>query len=179
MDIVLNESIRAADIGPKAVACGCVIRQTHGLPCAHEITEYIREGSQIPLNTIHHYWRNLNLEATMVNKTPELTTISEFELIAKKFHSSDQRGKIHILKKLRELGNPSSTPLLEPEVKLNTHGRSSLKKKKLNRSTHWEQSTFEYALSMKDSVPARLSSTSVAKKKEKLGVRRTRSCTFL
>ena len=32
---------------------------------------------------------------------------------------------------------------------------------------------------MKDSVPTRLSSISVIKKKEKLSVRRTQSCTFL
>ena len=56
LDIVLNELIRAGDIGPDSAACGYVIQQTHDLPCAHEIAKYIREGSQIPLSCVHHYW---------------------------------------------------------------------------------------------------------------------------
>ena len=87
LDIVLNESIRAGDIGPDSAACGYVIRRTHGLPCTHEIVKYIREGSQIPLSCVHHYWRKLNLEATTVNQTPELTITSGFELVGNKFHN--------------------------------------------------------------------------------------------
>ena len=70
LDIVLNESIRAADIGSDPEACGCVIRRTHGLPCAHEITEYIRAGSHIPLRCVYQFWRKLNLETTKMNKAP-------------------------------------------------------------------------------------------------------------
>ena len=99
-----------------------------------------------------------------MNETPKLTVTSEFELITKKFQSSDQSGKMQILKKLRELGNPSFTSLLEPDVKLNTRGRSS-SKKKLDQSMRRGPAAFEYALLMKDSVPARLSSTGVTKKK--------------
>ena len=101
LDIVLNESLRAGDIGPDSAACLHIIRRTHGLPCAHEIAEYIRAGSHIPLSSVYHFWRKLNLEATMVNEAPELTITSEFELISKRFHSSDQKGKIQILRKLR------------------------------------------------------------------------------
>ena len=64
LDIVLNESLRAGDIGPDSAACLHIIRRTHGLPCAHEIAEYIRVGSHIPLNSVYHFWRKLNLEAT-------------------------------------------------------------------------------------------------------------------
>ena len=37
--------------------CGCVIRTTHGLPCACELSKYV-VGS-IPLETIHIFWRRL------------------------------------------------------------------------------------------------------------------------
>ena len=94
MDIVLNESIRAGCIGPDSMACGCVIRRTHGLPCAHEIAEYIREGTQIPLSCVNQFWRKLNSDSTKVDEAPELTTTFEFELINKKFQSTDQAGKI-------------------------------------------------------------------------------------
>ena len=119
---MLNESLRAVNIGPYSAACLHIIRRTHGLPCAHEIAEYIRVGSHIPLSSVYHFWQKLNLEATMVNEAPELTTTSEFKLITKRFQSSDQKGKIQILRKLRELGSPSSTSLTKPDVKLNTRG---------------------------------------------------------
>lgn len=32
--------------------CGCDVRRTHGLPCAHEIAEYVREGPPIPIACI-------------------------------------------------------------------------------------------------------------------------------
>ena len=114
----------------------------------------------------------------MVNEALELTTTSECELISKRFHSSDQKGKIQILRKLRELGSPSSNSLTEPDIKLNTRGRSSSKKKKLDQSTCQEPSGFEYTVSIKDSVSSRLSNTAITKK-EKITVHRTRSCTFL
>ena len=41
LDIVLNGSMRADYINTDSAGCGCVIRMTHGLPCAHEIATYI------------------------------------------------------------------------------------------------------------------------------------------
>ena len=115
----------------------------------------------------------------MVNEAPELTTTLVFDLITKRFQSRDQKGKIQLLKTLRELGSPSYTSLTESDVKLNTRSWSSSKKKKLDWSTCREPSGFEYTLSMKDNVPARLSNTAVTKKKEKMTVCHTRSCMFL
>ena len=59
---------------------------------------------------------------------------------------------------------------------MNTRGRSSLKKKKLDRSTRREPSAFEYALLVEDIVSTRSINTEVGKRNEKLNVRRTRSC---
>ena len=101
-----------------------------------------------------------------MNEAPELTTTSEFDLIAKKFRTSDEAGKIQILKKLKELASPSSTSLIEPDVKSNTRGQSSAKKKKLDRSTTREPSAFEYAVGMIERVPVKLSSAALTKKGE-------------
>lgn len=51
--MILNESKRANEIGVDIVPCKCVIRSTHGLPCAHEIAECIRDLSLIPLSAIY------------------------------------------------------------------------------------------------------------------------------
>lgn len=55
LDMILSESKRADLIGIDISACGCVVRHTHGLPCAHEIGEYKREGRPIPLDSVHSH----------------------------------------------------------------------------------------------------------------------------
>ncbi|XP_028074033.1 uncharacterized protein LOC114276448 [Camellia sinensis] len=62
LDHVLAESKRTNDVGIDASVCGCVVRRTHGLPCAHEIANYIRQGRRIPLDSINPHWRTLELE---------------------------------------------------------------------------------------------------------------------
>ncbi|XP_028061474.1 PKS-NRPS hybrid synthetase CHGG_01239-like [Camellia sinensis] len=62
LDHVLAESKRANDVGIDALVCGCVVRRTHGLPCTHEIADYIRQGRPIPLDSINPHWRTLELE---------------------------------------------------------------------------------------------------------------------
>jgi len=37
MNMVLKETQLAHKIGVGKITCGCVIRSTHGLPCAHKI----------------------------------------------------------------------------------------------------------------------------------------------
>ncbi|XP_028116443.1 PKS-NRPS hybrid synthetase CHGG_01239-like [Camellia sinensis] len=53
LEYLLVESKRANSIGIDIEACGCVLRHTHGLPCAHKIADYIRQDRPIPLATIH------------------------------------------------------------------------------------------------------------------------------
>ncbi|KAL6178462.1 hypothetical protein ACLB2K_049980 [Fragaria x ananassa] len=42
--------------------CSCAIRSTHGLPCAHQIAKYRREGRPIPPECINSHWRTLQLK---------------------------------------------------------------------------------------------------------------------
>ena len=53
LEKILAETKRANLVGINVSVCGCVIQRTHGLPCAHEIAEYISEGRPIPLSCIH------------------------------------------------------------------------------------------------------------------------------
>ena len=45
-------------VGIDSSRCGCVMRITHGLPCACELARYV-VGS-IPLGVIHMFWRMLS-----------------------------------------------------------------------------------------------------------------------
>ena len=38
--------------------CGCIMKTTHGLPCACELARYV-VGS-IPLDTVHMFWQTLS-----------------------------------------------------------------------------------------------------------------------
>ncbi|KAH7849684.1 hypothetical protein Vadar_021481 [Vaccinium darrowii] len=97
LDRVLAETKRANFLGCDASACGCVIRRTHGLPCAHEISDYMKEGRPIPLDAIHHHWRKLDISHMALDCKLEL------DLVAKLFKECDLSAKVEILKKLREL----------------------------------------------------------------------------
>jgi len=59
---VLNQIVaefeRVHYAGKNPSSCGCIMRTTHGLPCACELSKYVL-GS-IPLNSIHMFWKRLS-----------------------------------------------------------------------------------------------------------------------
>uniref|UniRef100_A0A803PB10 OTU domain-containing protein n=1 Tax=Cannabis sativa TaxID=3483 RepID=A0A803PB10_CANSA len=138
---VFQESKRGDWVGLDIHACGCVIRRTHGLPCAHEINEYQLEGRAIPLACINSYWRKLDLVKSTKNEANEISCDAEIELFLRRFQEIDIPTKLHLQRKLRELAKPSTTFLVDPEVKMNTHGRPP---SKFDHSTCRDPSAFEY-----------------------------------
>ncbi|XP_060969793.1 protein FAR1-RELATED SEQUENCE 6-like [Cannabis sativa] len=141
LDKVFQESKRGDWVGFDIHACGCVIRRTHGLPCAHEINEYQLEGRAIPLACINSYWRKLDLVKSTKNEANEISCDAEIELFLRRFQEVDIPTKLHLQRKLRELAEPSTTFLVEPEVKMNTRGRPP---SKFDHSTRQDPSAFEY-----------------------------------
>ena len=93
--------------GPDPLARGCVVRYTHGIPCAHEIVGYKHEERPIPLSSIHPYWKKLYLLPSTTSNTTELSCSTELEMILKRFNNNDYTRKLQILKKLKELANPA------------------------------------------------------------------------
>ncbi|KAH9750386.1 protein FAR1-RELATED SEQUENCE [Citrus sinensis] len=164
LDMILSESKRANLIGIDISACGCVVRHTHGLPCAHEIGEYKREGRPIPLDSVHSHWRKLDLVCTSYEKSAELSCTPKMEMIIKSFEDSDGFGKMQIKRKLKELTDPSSTFLIEPTIKDKTRGRPS---QKLDKSTRRDPSRFEYVVSAQDNHSPNIMSSSTTTKKPK------------
>ena len=55
---IVAEFERISYVGIDNSHCGCVMRTTHGLPCAYELGRYV-VGS-IPLGVIHMFWRRLS-----------------------------------------------------------------------------------------------------------------------
>ncbi|XP_028063236.1 uncharacterized protein LOC114266536 [Camellia sinensis] len=168
LEYLLVESKRANSIGIDAEACGCVLRYTHGLPCAHEIVDYIRQDRPIPLATIHSQWRQLHISIYNKEEETEVTCHVEVELFVKKFSESDRTMRLELLKKLKEIVCPGRTFLVEPEVKPKTRPRDH---KKINVSTRRDPCAFELVQSGHDSFSPRdtqfttLASTLETKKK--------------
>ncbi|XP_028098948.1 uncharacterized protein LOC114298553 [Camellia sinensis] len=168
LEYLLVESKRANSIGIDVEACGCVLRHTHGLPCAHEIANYIRQDRPMPLATIHSQLRQLHISICKKEKETEVTCHAEVELFVNKFNESDRTMRLELLKKLKEIVYPGSTFLVEPEVKPKTRPRDH---KKINVSTRRDPCAFELVQSGHDSFSPRdtqittLASTLQTKKK--------------
>ena len=111
------ERVAYADKNPSR--CRCVMRSTHNLPCACELSKYV-VGS-IPLETIHIFWRRLSFSDQGLCEV-EVTIIGEMKTISKWFEQLDVCGKIHLKTKLWEISYPDLNSMCPPLEKVKTKG---------------------------------------------------------
>jgi len=77
---IVAEFKRVSYAGIDSSHCGCVMRTTHDLPCACELTRYL-VGS-IPLSIIHMFWWRLSFSDQVLSE-PEISITKEIETISK------------------------------------------------------------------------------------------------
>ena len=77
---IAAEYERVAYAGKNHSRCGCVMRTTHGLPCACELARYI--VGTITLNIIHMFCRRLSFSNQGLSE-PEVSINEEMETISK------------------------------------------------------------------------------------------------
>ena len=106
-------------VGKNPSRCGCVMRTTHGLPCAWELSKYV-VGS-IPLETVHIFWCRLSFSNLGLCEA-EVTIIEEMEIILKQFELLDVSGKVHLKTKLREIAYLDLNSMCPPLEKVKTKG---------------------------------------------------------
>ena len=147
LNMILMEFKTATQVEIEKGICGCVNRTSYGLPCAHELTELIKEGRTIPLDSVHSHWRKL--DTMNDNVSSELTITPEIDSILRQFADCDEAGKIALKRKLRELACPATTSMFPPLEKVKAKGRPSLK---INLSTKRAPSLFEIVESAHDST---------------------------
>ncbi|KAK9087906.1 hypothetical protein Syun_030300 [Stephania yunnanensis] len=113
------------DVGHDSTRCGCEICTTHGLHCAHELNHHKFAGSPIPLEDIHVYWRKLSIIPENPVDRSGYNAHDEIERVLQKFHAcTDEDDRIKIIRQLREISRPSSTPGVVPPTKIKTKGRT-------------------------------------------------------
>ncbi|KAL5161972.1 putative protein FAR1-RELATED SEQUENCE 10 [Glycine soja] len=106
--------------------CGCVMRSTHSLPCACELSRYT--AGSIPVESVHIFWRRLCFSDQGLCEA-EVSIKEEIETISKRFEELDVSGK---------------NSMCPPPSKVNTKGAPKKPMKKSQRSTKRDPSYWEY-----------------------------------
>ncbi|KAL5193083.1 hypothetical protein HKD37_20G055360 [Glycine soja] len=107
-------------------SCGCVMRSTHGLPCACELSRYT--AGSIPVESVHIFWRRLCFSDQGLCEV-EVSIKEEIETISKRFD---------------ELDVSSKNSMCPPPSKVNTKGAPKKPMKRSQRSTKCDPSYWEY-----------------------------------
>ncbi|XP_028075130.1 protein FAR1-RELATED SEQUENCE 3-like [Camellia sinensis] len=90
LDKILVATKRSNSVGIDVIACGCILRRTHGLPCAHEIAEYFQQGRPIPLSCVNPYWRKLDMFPVLESAFVKLDCKTETDFFIEKFQTIDE-----------------------------------------------------------------------------------------
>ena len=103
--------------GKNPSRCGCVMRSTHSLPCACELSKYV-VGS-IPLKTIHIFWQRFSFSDQGLCEV-QVTITEEMEIISKRFEHLDVCGKVHLKTKLQKIAYLDLNSMCPPPEKVKT-----------------------------------------------------------
>ncbi|KAL5159182.1 Protein FAR1-RELATED SEQUENCE 5 [Glycine soja] len=122
-------------------SCGCVMRSTHCLPCACELSRYT--AGSIPLESVHLFWRRLCFSDQGLCET-EVSINEEIEIISKRFDELDVSGKVTLKSKLQEIAYLDHNSMRPPPSKVNTKGTPKKPMKRSQRSTKCDPSYWEY-----------------------------------
>jgi len=117
--------------------CGCVMRSTHSIPCACELSKYV--VSFIPLETIHIFLRRLSFSDQGLCEA-QVTITEEMETISKRFEQLNACGKVHLKTKLREITYPDMNSMCPPLEKVKTKGAPKKLLTKQQKSTKHDPS---------------------------------------
>ena len=143
---IANELERVKSVGIDKSLCGCILKTTHGLPCACELAMFSMRPVAIPLNTIHVFWKKLNFTDQDFSKSDEISLEPEIAVIRKRFKELDAPGKRALKSTMREVAYTTMTSMCPPIVKVKTKGAPKKGKCKVSdkeKSTRREPSWWE------------------------------------
>ncbi|KAH1189927.1 hypothetical protein GmHk_20G057601 [Glycine max] len=115
-------------VGNDPSSCGCVMRSTHDLPCACELSRYT--AGSIPVDSVHMFWKRLCFLDQGLCEA-EVNIKEEIETISKKFEELYVCGKVT----LKNIAYPDQNSMCPPPSKVNTKGAPKKPMKRSQRST--------------------------------------------
>ncbi|XP_027940169.1 uncharacterized protein LOC114194244 [Vigna unguiculata] len=141
LELLAPELERVKKIGFDSSRCGCILRQTYGLPCACELARY--DPGIIPLQEIHVMWTRLSFSNVSSSQSEgQLSIQREVDLLLNLFKEVDIAGKVIIKHKLLDIVSLSMTSMLPPPSKVKTKGAAKSHRSK--KSTKRDPSYFEH-----------------------------------
>jgi len=87
-------------LGNNPSSCGCMMRTTHGLPCACELSRYT--AGSILVDSIHMFWRRLSFSDQGLCEA-KVSIKEEMETISKRFKELNVCCKVTLRSKLRDI----------------------------------------------------------------------------
>ncbi|MFQ6652335.1 hypothetical protein Gotur_024257, partial [Gossypium turneri] len=90
-------------------------------------------GECIPLDSIDVSWRKLDLSPSTSVENEDICCYGKLEMFKENFTKQSKVGKKSLLRKLRDIFQPSKTLIKEPTIQKNTRGRPTLKKQQQKR----------------------------------------------
>ncbi|KAH1189464.1 putative protein FAR1-RELATED SEQUENCE 10 [Glycine max] len=138
---IAYEVDRLCYLGNNPSSCGCVMRSTHGLPCACELSRYT--AGNILVESFNIFWRRLCFSDQGLCEA-EVSIKDEIETISKRFEELDVSGKVTLKSELREIAYPDQNSMCPPPSKVNSKGAPKKPMKRIQRSTKRDPSYWEY-----------------------------------
>ncbi|GAB2267798.1 hypothetical protein Dimus_038686 [Dionaea muscipula] len=96
--------------------CGCVLRTSFGLPCAHEMVQLTTNYMTINPLDVHVYWRTLHMVGDVPqDETPRRSTVDDLidEAVAE-IRRQPERQKAMYAHMMHEMLHPETNELEEP-----------------------------------------------------------------
>ena len=90
---IASEVVRLCYLGNNPSSCGCVMKSTHGLPYACELSRYT--AGSILVELVHIFWRRLCFSDQGLCKA-EVSIKEDIETISKRFDELDVSGKVNL-----------------------------------------------------------------------------------
>ncbi|OVA14297.1 Transposase [Macleaya cordata] len=108
LELIQLELNRSEDVDIGVASCKCVLRSTHGLPCAHELIQYAKEGRPIPLSAIDSQWKQLSV-VPLVEKRIDFDFLPEVQLLRQRWIEASETERCSLVEKLEEIAKPKTT----------------------------------------------------------------------
>ncbi|KAJ1439532.1 PKS-NRPS hybrid synthetase [Sesbania bispinosa] len=146
--LIDDEKQRINYVGIDSFACGCTLRNTHGLPCECQLARYVCMGYQLPITEVHTHWMKLTFnDGGIDGPSCGLSIQPECDEVLRRFEELDLSGKVVLKSKMREVAFPETTTMCSPPDKVKTKGGVKGKFKS-KYSTKRDPSFFEHVDAM-------------------------------
>ncbi|KAJ1385327.1 OTU domain [Sesbania bispinosa] len=121
--LIDDEKQRINYVGIDSSACGCTLRNTHGLSCACQLARYVCIGYQLPITEVHTHWMKLTFNDGGIDGPGcGLSIQPESDEVLRRFEELDLSGKVVLKSEMREVAFPETTTMCPPPDKVKTTG---------------------------------------------------------